>query len=847
MNYKLLYTAFFILVFLSSCHDDLEISTSVDEEIPSPEIITETTGSILGYVYDENNQPIADALVKTYAETTQTDAFGVFQLNDTNLDGNGTFIGISKEGYINGSDMIYPKTGINHSYTQLLSLSATGSFNSSEGGIINVEGGGSIQFSPNSIIDDNGMPYEGEVIVTAKRIGPEGADFIDKMPGALIAEDKDGYTRSLGTLGMLATELRSPDGRQLNLQVGTTAECRFLLSNELIQTAPETIPIWSFDDTKKLWLEEGIASLSGNEYIAQVPHFSFWNCDAPFPLVHVCGQVLYDTGMPAENIQLIVEAEGLGSGTGYSDSEGNFCGKMPKDIPLSIKIYNPFCTDELQLIDIAPLSQNTQLDDIILNTQSVNLTGLVTCLDEPISNGYLVVSANEGNLIYPLLADGSYNINLASQLCDNVESIAIFAVDAESGEASLPYEINLDNNENLELNIEVCADCEFELMIQEGDINLCNEVILSVTVEGGSGNYTILWDTGEETNQIFSFGGLICVTVTDNLTDCQQNICREIPERDRFDLELDIQHASCGTNSGQAVAIPLNGMEPYSFNWSDNSGTILSTTNSVSDLPPGAYFIELIDGNDCVASTSFEIVDMGDISMNLEFEVVCPETFVYPFGLGGTPPYTFSSDDGQSGDVFVFIDPGEYCITTTDNNDCQITECFFIESAEPPYWGVSQSCNGFQYEFLFNDASDFLYGIEVSNDVVQDSLFNFVDGQSWEYNILDLGFSFEANIYNVNNTCSSYELITLPNYDGLEVIANPASCETCTDGWIEANLAADGVCFQCTEDSIEIYAAGDLTEELTTLNQEMMLPTGAYYVVVKDITGCVVAFELINL
>ena len=131
MNAKLLYTSFFLLLFLSSCHDDLEISTTIDEEVPSPEVIQESQGDIIGYVFDEDKNPIANVEISTYAENVKTDQYGVFRLENTKLDGNGTFIKAEHDAYIIGSDMIYPKNGLNHSYIQLLSLSQTGDFSSS--------------------------------------------------------------------------------------------------------------------------------------------------------------------------------------------------------------------------------------------------------------------------------------------------------------------------------------------------------------------------------------------------------------------------------------------------------------------------------------------------------------------------------------------------------------------------------------------------------------------------------------------------------------------------------------------------------------------------------------------
>jgi hypothetical protein len=35
--------------------------------------------------------------------------------------------------------------------------------------------------------------------------------------------------------------------------------------------------LWSFDEAKGLWKEEGQAIKTGSNYVGDVSHFSFWN------------------------------------------------------------------------------------------------------------------------------------------------------------------------------------------------------------------------------------------------------------------------------------------------------------------------------------------------------------------------------------------------------------------------------------------------------------------------------------------------------------------------------------------------------------------------------------------
>lgn len=845
MNSKLLYTTFFILLFLSSCHDDLEITSSIDEEVPSPEVIQEIQGEVIGYVFDEDRNPVSNVSITTYAEETKTDVFGVFRLRGTKLDPNGTYIQANHDNYIIGSDMIYPENALNHSYIQLLSLSETSSFNSANGAEVTAEGGGKVIFEANSIANEDGSMYSGEVIVTAKRIGPENPDYMDQMPGALIAQDNEGYTRVLGTLGMLAVELRSPQGEELNIASGKTARLQFMLSQEQLQNAPNEIPVWYFDHDKAIWIEEGSAQLDGNIYQVDIAHFSFWNCDAPFPLVHVCGNIYYDNGSPVENIKVNVFAEGLGTACGYTDSEGRFCGKMPKNVPLKITIYNPFCPEELQTVDVGPFTQNTELDDIILNTQSFVLFGQVTCLEGPVTDGYFVISANESESIYSLNEDGNYEINLSSILCANIESVEVFAVNAANNQASSPVTVSLTNGE-INLDIETCADCDFALEISEGDDNDCNALELTAEATGGSGDYSYLWNNETESESTLSYGGIVCVTVLDNVTQCDQTVCVDIEERVKFTVSVDVLNASCDMDNGLAERRVENGQEPYQFEWINENGTVISNEPFVENLSPGLYTLFATDANGCEDSKTFEIVDAGDIQLFFEIDNACEETFVFPIATGGSGNYVYSSDDGQTGDVFIFTIPGEFCITAVDANGCEVTECVQIDLIMNQDFGYSAVCDSFFYEMSFFPP-EFLFELRPT-DMNLDTFIIINPGESLSYNILDLGFSFTVFGINFNGSeCEIFETITLPNYTGLIIEENPASCDICEDGWINAEFAVDGSCFNCEEALIEIYAVDGLDNELSNINDNMTLSSGEYYVVVKDVEGCVVAFELVSL
>ena len=91
---------------------------------------------------------------------------------------------------------------------------------------------------------------------------------------------------------MMAVELQGASGESLNIAEGSTATLTFPIPQEILGNAPAEIPLWSFNENLGLWVEESVASLQGSNYVGEVSHFSFWNCDAPFELVELSFQLV---------------------------------------------------------------------------------------------------------------------------------------------------------------------------------------------------------------------------------------------------------------------------------------------------------------------------------------------------------------------------------------------------------------------------------------------------------------------------------------------------------------------------------------------------------------------------
>ena len=165
----------FAILMMASCHkDDPGTTTTSGTNVPQPDIITSVNGDILGYVYDEDNNPVANAQVNVLSESTTTDQYGVFKFKNIELDQQGTYVKVTKNGYILGSDFVTGADGVNRtSRVKMMKLDVTGTFTATDGGTVNVQGGGEVTFAPESIVRADGSAYTGTVNVTAKRLATD--------------------------------------------------------------------------------------------------------------------------------------------------------------------------------------------------------------------------------------------------------------------------------------------------------------------------------------------------------------------------------------------------------------------------------------------------------------------------------------------------------------------------------------------------------------------------------------------------------------------------------------------------------------------------------------------------
>jgi len=230
------------------------------------------------------------------------------------------------------------------------------------------------------------------------------------MPGELLGGLND-TLRLLRSFGMASIELRDANMNELQLVNGQSATLKFNIPTTLQADAPATIDWWSFDEAQGIWMHEGTAQRQSNQYVGQASHFSWWNCDIPKYFNDLYGSVNTSDGTPISDAQVKVVSPTLGTGITYTNAEGVFTGRVPKNQLLTLNVYLTCSTiNDWALAHSETLNSQTQALSSSI-TASLDgrypITGtVVNCQNQPVASGYVKI----GPKVFLTNESGQFNI-----------------------------------------------------------------------------------------------------------------------------------------------------------------------------------------------------------------------------------------------------------------------------------------------------------------------------------------------------------------------------------------------------------------------------------------------------
>lgn len=499
MKFQKIFLAFVLSLLCAgvnlSCTDDDDPGTNPsDGGQPAPNFNTKVTTSVYGFVTDENGAPIIGADIKSGSKTTQTDNDGYFEIADADVVKGTGVVTAEETGYFKGiRTWIAEADNKQFVRIKLLPKTIAGTFSAEDGGEVSLNNGLKLSFPSNAIVEEEtGTVYNGQVEVALQWIDPTANDLSEMMPGDLRAIDADGYMQGLITYGMVAAELTSPDGKKLQIAEGKTAEMRTPIEADLAANAPNEMPLWYFDEAKGLWIEEGKTTRSGNEYVGNVSHFSFWNCDVPYAFVYMQCRLVDASGNPLAGYNVNIRDNSNNRfAHSYTNQDGYISGYVPKNANLTLNMYSHVVLDTYCPIYSKDFS--TGASDINLGDLTVNAEGAITnsvikgkaykCDNTPITRGYALLKVSNASMCRVNIVDGEYTYSLYS--CTSGIDLDITVYDLDSGLAN-SAQISLVAGENTAPDIYACNEISHSYVMAtiDGKNYIFSKIIRGFTFDG---------------------------------------------------------------------------------------------------------------------------------------------------------------------------------------------------------------------------------------------------------------------------------------------------------------------------------------------------------------------------
>ncbi|MCS6929218.1 MAG: T9SS type A sorting domain-containing protein [Saprospiraceae bacterium] len=348
-----------------------------------------------------------------------------------------------------------------------------------------------------------------------------------------------------------------------------------------------------------------------------------------------------------------------------------------------------------------------------------------------------------------------------------------------------------------------------------------------VQASGGSGEFSFLWSTGEETAQATNLAaGTYTVIVTDT-EGCSAVASVTVHQPPALNLQVSATPQSAAdVNDGSAIVQPSGGTGNYTYQWSNGE-----TTPTIANLAPGIYTVVVTDENGCTASQSV-VVNAFDCTL----DAVATYTNVTCFGArdgtarilvsGANEPVRYTWSHGANTAEVSQLSPGTYTVQVLDNANC--ADVLQITITQPERLIANASATG----ETFVGGKD---GTAVANPTGGTGSYTFL----WSNGETTKSLSgLSPGVYTVTvtdeNGCTTVQSVTVNPY-GCTLSALPVAthvrCFGQKDGVISVQLGGG------TPPYTYAWSTGESSPSIQNLGP------GSYAVSIVDAKGCALVVE----
>ncbi|MBK6903103.1 MAG: HYR domain-containing protein [Saprospirales bacterium] len=229
-------------------------------------------------------------------------------------------------------------------------------------------------------------------------------------------------------------------------------------------------------------------------------------------------------------------------------------------------------------------------------------------------------------------------------------------------------------------------------LVQQPTACVADDGSLEVAISGGVWPYSITWSNGSvDSIQQNLPAGVYSVVVVD-AAGCTVETSYTLTGANDIVLDWSSTIATCGNSNGTANANFSGGEGALQYIWSLNGDVLESDTADVpflffTGLEGGLYELQIFDSTGCAETAAIEVIqEEGPTIVPGNTPAICGQEngSAWVEITGGTYPYTFVWDNGESDSLLVNVAPGEYAIAVLDGNNCISTGTVIVEDLVAP-------------------------------------------------------------------------------------------------------------------------------------------------------------------
>ncbi|NUQ23090.1 MAG: SprB repeat-containing protein [Saprospiraceae bacterium] len=249
---------------------------------------------------------------------------------------------------------------------------------------------------------------------------------------------------------------------------------------------------------------------------------------------------------------------------------------------------------------------------------------------------------------------------------------------------------NIDDGCSTTVSVTIPETPQLQVNLQSAASPLCNgesNGSAQVMAVGGTAPVNYLWNDANAQTTPLAFNlqaGNYSVTATD-ANGCTTSLDVDIPETPEMMASISgFSSPVCfGESNADAAVTASGGTGAYAYQWND---LMAQTSAQAANLSAGLYSVTVSDANGCQATAQVDIPQTPQLALIVEDQTAPACTGqtngqITVSANGGTGTLYFEWSSGDITPQIQNLGAGDYSITVTDDNGCQVSQTITLTDA----------------------------------------------------------------------------------------------------------------------------------------------------------------------